>query len=382
MASVWKRDKSKYLYACFTAADGRQLKRSTKTTDKKKALKIAVEFEQAAQSRKTKEQLWNVLTDIHSMFTDDGIRTRTTIEQVQSWLRAKRTTTKPPTYKAYDKSTKKFLNFLGDRAEGPISELEKSDIAGFRDDVGAKLSASTANNDLKIIRMMLEDAFKDGYLPGNPAKSVRNIKKSSDANTKRAFTVEELGKILKVATGEWKGMILMGLYTGQRLRDIALLQARNLHLDDNMIILRTSKTDRLQRIPIAKPLRGYLEQNNISKEPGAHIFPEAAATIKRSQLNATSSLSNQFHAILADAGLTVRRTHRSSGRGRHSKRAISEISFHALRHTATSLLKQAGVSAAVVQDLVGHDSTAVSNHYTHIDDEAKVAAIGHLPQIF
>jgi integrase len=41
------------------------------------------------------------------------------------------------------------------------------------------------------------------------------------------------------------------------------------------------------------------------------------------------------------------------------------LSFHSLRHTAVSLLKDAGVPDAVVMALVGHESTAISQRYTH-----------------
>src|SRR5260370_24957336 len=41
----------------------------------------------------------------------------------------------------------------------------------------------------------------------------------------------------------------------------------------------------------------------------------------------------------------------------------SEVTFHSLRHTAVTLLKDAGVPQAVVQELIGHDSArACSPH--------------------
>jgi hypothetical protein len=46
-----------------------------------------------------------------------------------------------------------------------------------------------------------------------------------------------------------------------------------------------------------------------------------------------------------------------------------------LRHTATSLMKRQGILAAVVQDIIGHDSEAISAHYTHIDQAAKRGAL-------
>jgi hypothetical protein len=40
-----------------------------------------------------------------------------------------------------------------------------------------------------------------------------------------------------------------------------------------------------------------------------------------------------------------------------------------------------GVNSAIVMDVVGHQSTAVSTHYTTIDSEAKRRAIERMPDI-
>jgi integrase len=57
------------------------------------------------------------------------------------------------------------------------------------------------------------------------------------------------------------------------------------------------------------------------------------------------------------------------------------LSFHALRHTAAILLKDAGIPEAVVMELVGHDSKAMSAHYTHVGAEALERAVAALPEI-
>ena len=84
---------------------------------------------------------------------------------------------------------------------------------------------------------------------------------------------------------------------------------------------------------------------------------------------------------MADTGLVEPRKHKSNGKGRNSRRAFNELSFHALRHTATSLLKNAGISPAIVQDIIGHDSEAMSRHYTHIDMPTKREAMNKMPDI-
>jgi integrase len=58
-----------------------------------------------------------------------------------------------------------------------------------------------------------------------------------------------------------------------------------------------------------------------------------------------------------------------------------DTSFHSLRHTAVSLLKDAGIPDAVVVALVGHESSAMSHRYTHVAKEALAKAAKTLPEI-
>ena len=95
----------------------------------------------------------------------------------------------------------------------------------------------------------------------------------------------------------------------------------------------------------------------------------------------TGGLSNQFHKILVAAGLAKKRSHHSTGKGRSASRKLNEVSFHSLRHTATSQLKAAGISDAIAREFVGHDSEEVSNSYTHIPTDILRKAARKLPDI-
>jgi len=92
-------------------------------------------------------------------------------------------------------------------------------------------------------------------------------------------------------------------------------------------------------------------------------------------------LSAAFYEILVSAGLADVRSKKNTGKGHSVKRKTSELSFHSLRHTATSLMKNAGASPAVVQDLIGHDSAAISRSYTTIEESMKRKAIELIPPI-
>ena len=135
-------------------------------------------------------------------------------------------------------------------------------------------------------------------------------------------------------------MILVGLYTGLRLSDIAGLTWLNIDLENAGVNVVIGKTGRRQILPLAKPVMRYLEQLPSSDDPSAPLFPEAYAARQRSQNS--GMLSNQFYEILAAAGLAKKKMHRSTDKGRTSRRELNDISFHSLRHTATVVSRMPG----------------------------------------
>jgi len=98
----------------------------------------------------------------------------------------------------------------------------------------------------------------------------------------------------------------------------------------------------------------------------------------------SGTLSRQFYEILATAGLAKAKSHKvvkGKGKGRDTRRTTGGLSFHCLRHTATSLLKNAGVSDAVAMEIIGHDTEAISRVYTHIEKGALRKAMNAMPDI-
>ena len=63
------------------------------------------------------------------------------------------------------------------------------------------------------------------------------------------------------------------------------------------------------------------------------------------------------------------------------RRLYSGLSFHCLRPSLSSFLGNSGASQGVAGDIVGHDSEAMTRHYTKIDLETKRAAIAKLPEL-
>jgi len=132
------------------------------------------------------------------------------------------------------------------------------EITGFRDSLIKRSSPNTVNVSLKIIRAALNQARRDGLIERNEAERVTLLKRVGHSK-RRPFTLAELRRVLDVADAEWRGMILTGLYTGLRLGDIASLTWANLDLQEGELRLVTQKTNRVQNLPLAKPLLRHFE---------------------------------------------------------------------------------------------------------------------------
>ena len=381
MASLRRKDKSKFWFACFTLKDGTRTQRSTKETDRKRAQKIADEFEQAARREMTGRQALRVISELYQRITGDTLKFPTVRKYFESWLARKKPEVARSSYDAYSRTARFFLAWLGERADKQITLITRGDVLGFRKAELERISPSTVNDEIKHLRMVFKTAREDGDMQENPADTVRPARESA-SGTRRAFTLPELRRVIKHADDEWRSLIFFGLYTGQRLGDLARLTWQNVDLDRDEIRFVSGKRGRQMIIPLAPPLRENIENLHAGEDPAQPLHPRALASVEKSA-GRVGTLSRQFYELLADAGLVAPKSHRrlETAPGRAGRRRLSEISFHALRHTATSLMKNAGISPSTVQDIIGHESAVISAHYTHVDEETKRAALSKMPAI-
>jgi integrase len=363
MASLFKNDRSPFWTACFTDAAGKRIQKSTKLGAKKDAQKLADQWEDAARSAVTPPpepmtvRLW-----------------------CAAWVASHKGALSDGTFLAYEHRARHFLEHLGKRADSLIGEITKADIVAYRTALLEKISPMTVNHAVKVLRMMFEAARKDQLIPANPAADLKALKDEGKVG-RRPFTASELKALLDTAAGEWRSLILFGIYTGQRLNDLALLTWQNIDTVAGEVRLRTRKTSRFMSIPLAGPLLRHIATLEAGDDPSGYVHPKSAAFALGGKLKISNTLSGQFRNLMASAGLAQLQQHRAMKQGRAVRRDMRELCFHSLRHTATSLMKNAGVSEAVVMDIIGHASPAVSAIYTHIDTGAKRKALDAMPDL-
>lgn len=182
-----------------------------------------------------------------------------------------------------------------------------------------------------------------------------------------------------MADAEWRSLIFFAFYTGQRLSDLATLTWNSVDLDRGEVRMVTRKTGRRMIIPLAPALRVHIESMPASRDSKAPLHPRASRVLARR--GNSSMLSRQFAELLAQAGLREKTTHVGRGKTRSVRREVNALSFHSLRRTATTLLHEAGVAAAVAQALIGHDSEQIHNDYINVGRDALKNAVATLPTI-
>src|SRR5437588_372119 len=159
------------------------------------------------------------------------------------------------------------------RRKRDLSTLQASDVARFRDHEAKELSRSTANLGVKVLRICFGEAVRQGLLAVNPAVRVKLLKSTAESK-RRAFTLNEIKRILRACGDdqEWRGLILFGLYLGQRLGDLAKLTWRAVNLDTGEIAFTTRKTGRRIVLPVVHPLIDYLSVLPAGANPNTFIF--------------------------------------------------------------------------------------------------------------
>ena len=381
MAFLWKHPKSKYYIARFFDLAGKRRNRSTQSTNRKEAQRIAEAYEVAAKKRRTARQVRDVILELHKEICGEDLPSVSFVSFVESWLNRKAPEVSAATLSFYKNTAMKFASYLGTRATLEMTELTADDVLGFRNREAKTLAPKTVNHDLKCLRMLFSAARRDKVISEDPSEFVSATKKLQ-TKIRRPFSVPELQAALTVADAEWQSMIRFGLYTGQRLGDLAMLTWQNVDLIKGQIRLVTRKTGKVLILPIAEPLMAFLMSLPSVDNPETPVHPRAFAIVERQ--GKSGNLSNQFADILAAAGLRQKKTHRkttSDGVGRGVGSGTGGLSFHCLRHTAVTLMKEAGIPEAVVMELVGHDSEQMSQHYTHVGAEALRKAAAALPKL-
>ena len=378
MASLHKdpRGKSPFWYCAFTLPDGRRTFCSTKHTARKQAWEVCLQFEKTADQGRdgnlTEAQARKVLNTILESTGQAPMQSETIHDYFTNWLNGKELASKPRTHERYKIVIEKFLASLGQKARRPLGALIAHDLENFRNQSMADGKApNTVGMEIKILRVVLNVARRQGRITTNPAEAVELPKVVS--NTRELFTPGQVGLLVAAASEEWKTAILAGFYLGARLTDVVNLTWENVDLAGGVIAYEQGKTGKPVIAPLHPDLKNHLF-NLAGDNPHAPLCP----ALQKRSVGGRKGLSQTFTLIMRDAGIGQQQV---KGKGKQGRK-FSKLSFHSLRHTFTSALANANVPAEVRQKLTGHSDAATHQKYTHLEMRPLQAAIATLPSVF
>ena len=248
------------------------------------------------------------------------------------------------------------------------------------------LAVYTHNRRIKQLRRIF-DCIKDYYEGENPFRSKSLLRSEREERGKvlrrLAFTKEQEEQLLLALSPdnhehrlrnkeEIRIAYIIGMFTGQRLKDCVLLQWQDIDMERRSIWVKQFKTGKEVTIPLAPELYDALLEAKKWKND-QYVLPKTAA-----RYNTTDAEGKNIGNNLID--LDVLRPIRWIGlepsvRVPGRKRKMTIYGFHSLRHSFASFCAEAGVPKAVLLSILGTDSKIADKYYTHVSEESQRKAI-------
>jgi integrase len=235
--------------------------------------------------------------------------------------------------------------------ERQLANITAADIEGYKLRRKAKVSGSTVNRELALLKRMFNLAISwDLFLDLNPFRKVKFFREVNLGL--RVVSPEEEEKLLRNASPYVQDLIRFGLNTGLRIGEIFGLQWANVDLEKSILSVFAPKTQKSRAVPINSDARKVLEYWALGRRNEFVFYnPETGAP---------------FVDLKVGFGLACR------------KAGIEGVTWHTLRHTFASRLVDRGVDIVTVQQLLGHSTITVTMRYTHTNLDSKRAAVAKL----
>lgn len=205
-------------------------------------------------------------------------------------------------------------------------------------------SPKTLNEYLNACHALLNWMERHGRTQGNPLKAVQKISLKGKQQLRRAFTDEELVRLLK-HSDDYGLLYLTAVYTGLRQAELNALLWMDVHLDEIRPYLQvrasTTKNSNEAIVPLHSFLVAEFRSAYEGQKGGDFVFPHYVYPGRRLNRHMKYAGIEQY-----------------DGAGR-------KLDFHSFRYTFATKLARQGVSQRLAQELMRHsDPRLTANLYT------------------
>jgi integrase len=289
----------------------------------------------------------------HGHWTDPALGRITFGEYATAWLDA-RTDLKPKTRHQYNSLL--TLHILPTWRSVPLAKISFEGLSQWVARLTATgLGPSGVRQAVFVTSAVLDHALRSGRIRANPA---RGLKLPRPQRRDHVFLTHEQVYELASASDPWRVFVLLLAYTGLRWGEATALRVcdidltrrridvRRAHADvGGHIILGTPKSHQARTVPVPRFLAAELSERMAGKKPDDLVFTKPGGYL----LRLPNWRREVFLAARSRAGIS------------------SRFRVHDLRHTAASLMIQAGYPPKMLQEIMGHASiTTTLDLYGHL----------------
>lgn len=258
----------------------------------------------------------------------------------------------------------RFIQAIGNR---PLTDYAPQDFLDYRRSLLDRgLANGSVNKHVQSLKTQFGHALELGLVATDPAKT-RLLKPLPQATTpRRAFSREELERIVGYTEPPYDSFFVLLYTTGLRVGELWRIKTEDIR-GDTLVVPHT-KTFRPRQVPLVAEAREAVQR--LRGEQGEE------------RLIRTHSCYNSFRTHLATVLKIAyyRSTHGGEVppyRSRHAiQKMVSNITPQDLRHSFVSILREKGVDSELRARLAGHGPKVDETIYTHVADRTLESAMG------
>lgn len=256
----------------------------------------------------------------------------------------------PRTQKDYQR----IFDYLKPIADTPLPMFSPPLVVKIRDKAVNDLGRKWANYTKAVLSVIFAWGVERGYLSGNPAENIKNIRRPKDApDANRPWSDAERKVVVEALPRQLRLPIILMMYCGIDPQDALTLPRTAIR--DGKLDIRRSKT----KVPLWLPLPGPVL--DALREAPAHNAPTVCASSRGT--------------TWTDGGF---RSSWGKFKGRLERKGLIQpgLTPKGLRHTVATILAERGYDDRTIADYLAQKTTAMARHYSRRADKSrKLAAV-------
>ena len=240
-----------------------------------------------------------------------------------------------------------------------LASIQGKDIAGYRDERLKNISQASVRLELALLSHLFNTAIREWGMNGimNPVTQIRLPNKSTSRD--RRFLKGEEERILAACDeygGEISCVVRLALETGMRRGELASLTWDVVNLKKQIATLLETKNGEKRVVPLSRAAVRILSAMPRRLEGKVFGFADS------------HSITTAFNRCVARARAAFEKECEEKG-DKPDPKFLTGITFHDLRHEATSRLFEEGFNVMEVSAITGHKTLQILKRYTHLRAE-------------